>query len=297
MRGFIKRYEKTLDTIATWILRIALVVVVWFVLKFGLRIFVYDTFIIPTDSMQPTLVPGDKIYVDKLAIGARLYDDLDSALHSPRPLTTRMPGFGDVQRNDVLVFSYPFPFSGSRIEMEINNVYCKRCVGISGDSISIVGGFIKNSNFQGVLGNLEAQRQISMIPDTMHRRLASFPENEIVDWNIKNFGPFYIPKKGDVIKMDSVHYVLYRLPIEYETRERLSLSNGRITLGDRLIESYTFTEDYYFTVGDNTLNSRDSRYWGLLPKEMIIGRVEMVLYSRSRTTGKFNWNRLLKNVY
>ena len=90
-----------------------------------------------------------------------------------------------------------------------------------------------------------------VIPLTLHR------------WNIKNWGPLVVPEKGMKVSLDGFTRELYRQVIEYET--------GDVMSDD--LEEYSFKGDYYFALGDNSMNSYDSRYWGFIPEEFIIGIV------------------------
>lgn len=82
-------------------------------------------------------------------------------------------------------------------------------------------------------------------------------------WTIKDFGPLYIPRAGDIIDLSPKNILLYGKLMEYET--------GRIH--DTASEQYTFMENYCFLAGDNVLNSNDSRYFGLVPEKYIVGVV------------------------
>ena len=82
-------------------------------------------------------------------------------------------------------------------------------------------------------------------------------------WNIKNWGPLIVPAKGMTIEIDDQTRELYRQIIEFETKKEL----------DNNCTKYTFIGDYYFAVGDNAINSNDSRYWGFIPEDFIIGIV------------------------
>lgn len=117
-----------------------------------------------------------------------------------------------------------------------------------------------------------------------------------IGWNIMNFGPLYIPKAGDTIKMDRMAYVLYRQVIEWEQKQKLRIEGDEFFLGDVHISEYTFKTDCYFVTGDNVLNSQDSRYWGLLPEPFILGVATRIGKSENPINGKIRWNRVLKKI-
>ncbi|MBO7478801.1 MAG: signal peptidase I [Salinivirgaceae bacterium] len=235
------------------------------VLHYARRAFVAERFSIPTLSMSPTLVPGDKIWVNKLLFGARIYKSFDFVDHAPLECF-RMPGLRRIRPNDVIVFNYPFGYDDwSRIEFKINYVYCKRVAGTPGDTISICDGITHNSNYDGVIGLYEKQLQLQSIPDSvfwsynsMTAIPLSLPQN-----TIKNLAPMLVPAKGQTIELTEFNRHLYGLIIQYETGCFPSDS----------ATSYTFTHDYYFVLGDNSPDSRDSRYIGFIPDDFIIGIV------------------------
>lgn len=254
------------------------------------RIFIIDQFIIPSESMSPTLQVGDRVWVNKLLCGARIYDDIDSinnsTLHSWR---TR--GIRKIERNDILIFN--FPINEKKIAFKINYVYAKRCIALPGDSISAVEGYFKNSNYPGPLGNLETQERLHRMTDeevpkkgryTMPKSFRKFP------WTIRNFGPLYVPRKGDVIHLDENNILLYRRVIEFETGKKIELSSrGEVLADGSPLPYHIFTHNYYFTCGDNVLNSRDSRYWGFVPEEYIVGIADCIPYSIDKYTDEIEW--------
>jgi len=115
------------------------------------------------------------------------------------------------------------------------------------------------------VGVLEEQEKLRWMFDSLFIWRQSYDVIPLSskDWNIKNWGPLLVPAKGMTVKLDSLTQELYRPVIEYETD--LSL--------DESLKEYTFLDDYYFVVGDNAMDSYDSRYWGFIPKDFIIGVV------------------------
>lgn len=259
---------------------------------FFCRIFVVDQFVIPSDSMYPTLQVGDRVWVNKLVMGARIYDDIESASSSTlRSWRTR--GIRRVGRNDILIFN--FPINEDRIAFKINYVYAKRCVALPGDSISAVDGYYKNSNWTGVLGNKHAQDYLNSFPDDKLDEWIKYtiPYDHRYPWNIRNFGPIYVPRKGDVMRLDANALLFYAKILEFETNKKFSLSaDGEVLADGDPIEYHIFTHNYYFTVGDNVMNSCDSRYWGFVPEEYIVGVVGIIPYSIDENMGKLRKNRI-----
>ena len=265
----------------------------------AVRVYVADQFVIPTDSMRPTLIPGDYVIVNKLIAGARIYDRLDFKDGDPLECH-RVKGLRKVEHNDIVIFNFPLNRSKHRIEFKINYVYGKRCIGLPGDTVEIRNGFFLNSHYDGILGVAEEQRRLSKTPDSLiaGNVLHAYPfDFRHYGWTIKEFGPLYVPRKGGRVELDSVNYCLYRLVIAYETGKQLALdAGGHLRLGGEPIDSYVFRGDYYFFCGDRVLDSNDSRYWGFVPEEFIVGVVTRITYSRDRESGEFRWDRLLKGV-
>lgn len=254
-----------LERIVDILCRVVLFILLVGVLHFGRRIFIAERFIIPSESMSPTLVPGDKVWVNKLLYGARIYKSFDFEDHAPLKCF-RMPGLRKIRSGDVICFNYPLGYDKwTKIEFKINYVYCKRVVGTPGDTIGIKDGVTWNSNYNGIIGVQDNQLAIQNTPDSILWRtkfMATMPFTRPM-WTMKNFGPLYVPEKGVTIELDSVGRAIYGPVIEYESG----------SWPDDEVCSHTFRHDYYFAFGDNCLDSNDSRYWGFIPEDFIIGIV------------------------
>lgn len=132
-----------------------------------------------------------------------------------------------------------------------------------------------------------------------------FPNNRKKPWNRDNFGPIYIPKKGETVKLTLESFPYYRRIIEtYEGLEmgrenELSVNGTQVLLNGEPIDSYTFEQDYYFMMGDNRHNSEDSRYWGYVPENHIVGKPVFIWLSLDPNASGFNkirWNRMFTTV-
>lgn len=107
----------------------------------------------------------------------------------------------------------------------------------------------------------------------------------------------YIPKAGDVLRIDSANYKDYYKCIQYETgRAMRKGEDGRVYLADSLLGSYCFRHNYYFMRGDNVNDSYDSRYWGLLPDDFILGVGQLIWFSKDKETKQIRWNRIFKKI-
>lgn len=280
-------FEKAINMIF-WL---CIITALWFIMQ----IFVFASFKIPSDSMEPDLTTGDNILVLKPTIGPRLFN-IFASMRNEQPEIYRVPGLKKIKRNDILVFNFPHPNSWDKIEMHILKYYIKRCVGLPGDTLSIRNGAFHVEGVQTPLGNMESQKNIAVTEKFQDGIFHSFPYDSIIGWNIKDFGPLYIPKKGDSITLDRTNHRLYKKLIEWEQQGVLQYKDSAVFLKGSPINGYRFRKNYYFMAGDNGLNSQDSRYWGLLPEEYIVGKAWIIWKSIDPYTDKFRWERFLKKI-
>lgn len=275
------------------ILRLSTIVVLFSLLYLGGRSFVADQFIIPTCSMSPTLLPGDRVVVNKLIMGARLYTNFDFRQGGQELKSIRMKGLRGLRRNDIVVFNYPQV--GGRIAFKINYVYCKRCLAIPGDTLSIVNGIYKNNNYGDTLGLHKMQLRLATVDETLYSAEARsiYPFDAHVGWTFKNMGPLYIPRKGDIMTLTPKEGTIYKGLLEFETGKKVTVNWDKdlVLLDGKPAHRYEWTNNYYFMAGDNVFDSMDSRYWGLVPEDYIIGVVKMISYSKDKETDTIKWER------
>lgn len=245
--------------------------------------FVIQNTRIPTGSMEDTILVGDFVLVNKFIYGAS----------SPKyiPFTEieipffRLPAFKDPQRKDIVVFEYP----GDRDQLfatERGVNYVKRCIGVPGDTIVIkdkvvyVNGeqfwippFIKY--YRGRYGNY-----LKPVPKGVTEPRI-FPKG--MAWNEDNYGPIVVPQKGSTIPLNKYNVEQWRTIIDREYGERVvDIRNDVVTIKGVPVSSYTFKKDYYFMMGDNRDDSLDSRFWGLVPRDMVVGEAFIILFSWDR---------------
>lgn len=177
---------------------------------------------VPTLSMEPTLLPGDYVLINK-------------TIHGIKPKLAsfpffRFPAIKNIERGDVLLFELP----------QINNVvsetpfyFLKRCIGLPGDTITVM-----------------------------------------------NFGQIVVPGRGDVIYLNRKNYDEWAQLIEKEGH-RIEKIMDEIFIDGILIKSYTIEQNYLFVLGDNIQHSYDSRHWGFLNKDNVVGKAMMIYWSVS----------------
>ena len=255
----------------------------------------FSSFRIPTESMQSTLQPGDNILVNKSIMGARIFNIWDAAEEKEVEIH-RLPGLGKVKRNDVLVFHYPYPHKNDSLSMHLLKYYVKRCIALPGDTMGIRKGYYYIKGINEPIGNIEAQKRIEKLQKENARGIVmdAYPWDKYINWTIQDFGPLHVPARGQTVVMDSTAVKLYRNLIEWEQKEILSYQGKDVFLGDSLIQEYCFQENYYFMGGDYMENSKDSRYWGLLPEPYIVGVATRIWKSVDKSTGKIRWDRVMK---
>ena len=267
------------------------------VVLFLLKITIIVSFRIPTDSMQPTLQPGDNILVNKSIMGARIFNIWEDAEEKEVEIH-RLPGLGKVKRNDVLVFHYPYPHKNDSLSMHLLKYYVKRCIALPGDTMGIWKGHYYIKGINEPIGNIEAQKRIEKLQKENARGIVmdAYPWDKYINWTIQDFGPLHVPARGQTVVMDSTAVKLYRNLIEWEQKEKLTYQGKEVFLGDSLIREYRFQENYYFMGGDYMENSKDSRYWGLLPEPYIVGVATKIWKSVSPQSGKVRWDRIMKKI-
>lgn len=256
------------------------------------QVLLFASFKIPTDSMQPTVVPGDYILVVKPLLGARLFN-VSATLDGEAVDIKRIPGLCSFSRNDVLVFNNPIARNWDKIEFDVMKYFVKRCIAIPGDTLTIENGFYRVRDVTEQLGNLTSQRSLHQLTDnSIEKGLL----NGLNGWSIRNFGPLYIPRKDDEITISKANVRAYKRLIEYETGKMISERDGLVYLDNNELHSYKMRQNYYFMGGDNVLNSQDSRYWGLLPESFIVGKAVWIWKSEDIHTGAMNWSRFFKRI-
>lgn len=259
-----------------------------------IRLFFFSSFRIPTNSMEPVIISGDHVLVGKLVPGARLFNIFASS-KGEQVQIYRLLGIRKTKRNDVIVFNIPYPLGSEQIEMDITQYYIKRCIGLPRDTVRIINGIYTVSGYPESVGNLQAQQNLRA-KSTEYMAKDIFPQDSMIHWNLKDFGPLYLPKSGDRIEITDTTYLLYKKIIEWEQHTTFQRKDNEFYLNHQPITSYCFKKDYYFMGGDQVTDSRDSRYWGLLPEEYIVGKALFIWRSTEPYRDEIRWKRFFKRI-
>ncbi|QRQ99602.1 signal peptidase I [Dyadobacter sandarakinus] len=128
-----------------------------------------------------------------------------------------------------------------------------------------------------------------------------FPENESLSWNKDQYGPILVPKKGMTVQLNAANAALYGDVIRnYEGNEDVTLADGQVLQHGKVLQTYTFRQDYFFMMGDNRHNSADSRYWGFVPMDHIVGKAVFVWMSIDpdpvSAFRKIRWDRVFRII-
>ncbi|MDX1438790.1 MAG: signal peptidase I [Rubricoccaceae bacterium] len=332
------------ETLRFWIIAIA---VIWFV-----RAFFFEPYRIPSESMEGTLYVRDFLIVSKLHYGPRTPATLGI------PLTpiyvpgiefpqTRLPGFSDIRRGDVIVFNYPASQDivrgtvPSTIPIERRDPYIKRVIGIPGDTVAVVDKVVhlngapqplgetmlqtwtvygtgdvrpsveeltemgiqfdpRTGDSRDSTGRVLSPRQYTilasrgMVDELVRRAEVDRVEPRIMregpvdnlrfppgsNNNPHHFNHVVVPGEGDTVPLNAETWPgLLEIITRHEGHTAQSIGDSLFVIDGQPATEYTFEQDYYFAMGDNRDNSVDSRWWGFVPKDHVVGKAWFVLLS------------------
>ncbi|WP_185864538.1 signal peptidase I [Blattabacterium cuenoti] len=327
--------------------------------------YIIQPFVIPTSSMEKSLLVGDFILVSKIHYGLRMPVSpiyipfchnnilgIKSYFSYIKFPYFRLPFIKTIQRNDIVVFNFPKDINHKILDRKDH--YVKRCVGLPGDTICIKKGILfinnhredkyllnkieksyfvktdniplnieflkenmdiedidfigenKNEYYYQIMLTEEQAKKIEKLFDNIvflkkNTQPKEYKDDSIIfsnkfGWNRDFFGPLYIPKKGDTMKINSENLHIYNEISNYEGEKKI---NHNI-----LGKNYKIKKNYYFMIGDNRHNSFDSRYWGFVPEDHIVGKPVFIWMSidwnREHPMNifhwKFRWNRIMTTI-
>lgn len=136
-------------------------------------------------------------------------------------------------------------------------------------------------------------------PDYPDSPILLFPFTENFKWTRDNYGPIWIPAKGATVSLSMENLPLYERIISTYEKNKLEITDGEIFINGKKTDSYTFKQDYYFMMGDNRHHSLDSRYWGFVPEDHVVGTPSLVWFSTNKYKSfpsNIRWKRLFKFV-
>ncbi|MCB2205261.1 signal peptidase I [bacterium] len=250
-----------------------------------LNSFVLASFQVPTGSMENTVMAGDFLFVNKFIYGGTTPPTIPllgiifgTEIELP---FVRTPGFSEPEKGDVIVFIFP----GERDRVEPRQgfqYYLKRCVATAHDTIRVIDKvlYINGKKFPHHDG-------IHFMFEPMSKDVADpgiFPPGK--PWNRDQYGPLVVPGEGDVIPLSLENIQEWVTFIRREGHE-VSIEGEQIMIDGKAASSYTVERDYVFGMGDNRDDSLDSRWWGFIPAEHVVGTPMMVYWSMDPTIHNF----------
>ncbi|MCG8412062.1 MAG: signal peptidase I [Bacteroidales bacterium] len=204
---------------------------------------IFDIYRVSSASMSPTYNQGDYVLIAKTEKGIF---DLFFKKRS-------------IKRGSSYIFKLPNHYSNQKYySNDINTFFMKRCVGIAGDSLQIKNEkiFINSKPDRKLdLSNIDAIIKFDILGGYY------YPHDSTVNWTTKKYGPIYIPRSTDEIVKTNFNEIVYS-----------------DLIGDYNSSKISFDDDYYFFIGDNSRISIDSRHYGFIPSQCIVGRVVCVVW-------------------
>lgn len=229
---------------------------------------------VPTPSMESTVLAGENLFVNKFVFGPST-PQIIPIVNIPLPYY-KLPALRDPRQGDVIVFIFP----GNRDQVKADDFqyYLKRCIAVSGDTLRIVNDSVYVNGVQYHLpGKAQHDPMLKHTPEMSESdKYYTFPRG--YGYTRSNYGPLRIPKKGDVLTLNEETISAWSVFIQREGHE-VKRVDGSVFIDGKPQSSYTVERDYVFGMGDNRWNSADSRYFGFIPKDDVVGTPMFVYWS------------------
>lgn len=247
-----------------WVAVIALII----------KAFAIDAFRIPSTSMENTLQPGDFIFANKFAYNIATPREIP-IVDLPIP-QHKFFNAGKPEINDIVIFEFPKGFESDPLRG--GTKYIKRIIAGPHDTLKITDGVVFVNGKPIELPSTFKAPKYSEEEDELVQNETIYPPG--AEWNRISYGPIIIPAKGDTIKITPENFEKWQSVIVMDHGERSLLSEGTlVTLDGRAIFEYVLTQDHYFVIGDNFEASMDSRHFGFITDNMIVGKAMFIYWS------------------
>lgn len=146
----------------------------------------------------------------------------------------------------------------------------------------------------------QVQKKVNAIGETELQRYYFPPNSDLYKWNVDQYGPLVVPQKGVAVNLSPDNISIYERIITVYEKHTLEVTNGKIFIDGKETNSYTFAMNYYWMMGDNRHNSEDSRFWGFVPEDHIVGKAWIIwlsLDSAKSFIDKVRWNRIFSIIH
>ncbi|KAA6335154.1 Signal peptidase I [termite gut metagenome] len=235
-----------------------------------LHLFAFTSYYIPSAGMENTLMQGECIIVNKWSYGLRLPF---MSLFSYTRLKEKR-----VEKGDITVFNNPANTLQPVIDRR--EIFIGRCGGVPGDTLPVDSFFTTT---------LPAGKQVN----SDEKALYSPARNSGITRTLT------IPQKGQTVKIELWNAMLFRNTIVLHERKQAEVIDNTLYIDDAPVHEYTFSQNYYWMVSDNSVNLANSRLFGFVPQSHIIGKAFSIWFSKERDTSVFKgyrWNRFFKKI-
>ncbi len=254
------------ETIISWVKTIlgALIIVMF------INGFLVASFVVPTGSMENTVMTGDFLFVNKFIYGPTT-PQIIPFLNIPLPYI-KFPGIKNPEPGDVIVFVFP----GERDEVKPREFqyYLKRCIAVAGDTLEIINKKVFVNGNEVPL--VPTGRYDYSEPLSPYNKWETFPPGK--GYTRDNYGPIRIPRKGDTLFLNAKNWREWEYFIKKEGHDIFS-DGISVIIDGKPAQNYIVERNYCFAMGDNRDHSSDSRYWGFVPYENVVGSPLIVYMS------------------